>query len=473
MQKNTLAQAFQIYEIQSAYQKKHGGIPLDLRLELLKKLQLLIEENRNVLYNAVRSDLSKSDTEFSVSEITPVIHEIKLAKKNLKKWTRPVSVPRNLIYLASKGVIRNEPKGAVLIISPWNFPITLTLGPVASAIAAGNSITVKPSEFSPATSETMQLLINENFDPAHLHVVTGEADTAVGLLSQPYNHVFFTGSPSIGKKVMKAASVHLASVTLELGGKSPAIIDDYADIDDAAAKITAGKFLNCGQTCIAPDYVLIEKKHAGEFVKSLKKHIDRMYRQHPDGIQGNPDYPRIVNERHYDRLKDMLDEARKSGARIETGGSMDRSDLYIEPVVITGADPECSCLQEEIFGPILPVITFESEVDVAGVINSKPVPLALYIFSDDRKKVRRYLNTIKSGTVCINEVLIQFLHLGLPFGGHNNSGIGNAHGYYGFRAFSQERAVLRQPKRLSLSRLLSPPYSGTVKKLVHITEKYL
>jgi aldehyde dehydrogenase (NAD+) len=473
MDHHTEVCAGKIYALQHDYQKSLGGIPVSLRLELLNKLQRLLETNRAKLQKAVNNDLGKSDAEFSISEFTPVIHEINQAKKKIYRWIKPLKVKRSLIFFASKGYIIYEPKGAVLIIAPWNFPLNLTLAPLVSAIAAGNSVTIKPSEMSPATTGAMAEIINNNFDPHLIHVITGGAETAVELQKQPYNHVFFTGSPVIGREVMKAASEHLASVTLELGGKSPVIIDRGTNIEDAAAKIAAGKFLNCGQTCIAPDYILVHKSEEVIFLKAITAAVKKSYYQGTMPVRQNPDYTRIINKRHFKRLDSLLEEAIADGALLVTGGERDEGSLFFEPTILSRINMQSAIMSEEIFGPLLPVLTYEDESEVIDIILERPKPLSLYIFSKRKHITARYINRISSGNICINEVLIQFIHPNLPFGGINNSGIGNSHGYYGFKAFSHERAVVKQPLWFSLSRLLSPPFSPFVKRLIQITEKYL
>lgn len=462
-----------IYELQSEYQKSIGGIPVKSRLVILNKLQRILEENRILLQSAIKKDLEKSEAEFSISELTPVIHEIKLAKRKIHKWVKPVKARRSLIFFATSGYIRYEPKGTVLIISPWNFPLNLSFAPLVSAIAAGNSVTLKPSEISPATSDAMANIINSQFEPHLIHVVTGDADTAIALQKNPYNHIFFTGSPAIGKLVMKAASEHLASVTLELGGKSPVIVDRGTNIADAAAKIAGGKYINCGQTCIAPDYILVHKSDEELFLKEITRSIRKLYYQNSSSIQKNPDYSRIINHSHFERIEHLLEQALSGGANLVTGGSRDRETLFFEPTVINRVNPDTLIMKEEIFGPVLPVLTYENEADVIDLILDRPKPLSLYIFSKRKHITDLYINRISSGNTCINEVLIQFLHPGLPFGGINNSGIGNSHGYFGFKSFSHERAIVKQPLWFSLSRLLSPPFSKTVKRLISITEKYL
>jgi aldehyde dehydrogenase (NAD+) len=272
---------------------------------------------------------------------------------------------------------------------------------------------------------------------------------------------------------MKAASEHLASVTLELGGKSPVIIDRGTNIEDAAAKIAAGKFLNCGQTCIAPDYILVHKSDEDIFLKALTAALKKSYYQGTMPVRHNPDYARIINKRHFNRLDTLLEEAIADGAMLVTGGERDEGSLFFEPTVLSRINMQSAVMTEEIFGPILPVITYEDESEVIDIILSRPKPLSLYIFSKREHVTARYINRISSGSTCINEVLIQFLHPNLPFGGINNSGIGNSHGYYGFKTFSHERAVVKQPLWFSLSRLLAPPFNPFVKRLIHITEKYL
>jgi aldehyde dehydrogenase (NAD+) len=454
------------------FQKNHGGISILERLKLLNKLQHLIKENKKLFQDASFSDLGKSGIEFTVSEFIPILQELMLAQNKLDKWCKPKRVKKSLTYISATGFISYEPKGVVLIISPWNFPFMLSLGPVISALAAGNSIVLKPSEHSPKTSDALHHIINTYFDPAFISVELGDAETAKDLLKLPFNHIFFTGSPSIGKKVMEAASVNLASVTLELGGKSPVIIDKGTDITDTAAKIAAGKFLNCGQVCVAPDYVFVHHSEKEMFIKEFVQALQKLYYRNSSNLIQNDDYGRIINIRHFERIEALFNDAVEKGASVICGGESEKNKLFFAPTVITEASDDSRLMNEEIFGPLLPVIGYENEAEVIHFILSKPSPLSLYIFSENKRITDIFLKRIPSGNVSINEVMLQFVYPGLPFGGINNSGIGNSHGYYGFKAFSHERAILKQSRWLSYTRLFAPPYNNVKKRLIRLAENF-
>lgn len=437
------------------------------RIEKLKKLHTAILARRSELENALLTDLHKPAHETGLTELFQVTTEIKHACKNLHHWMRPSPVPNPLTFLGARGEVRFEPKGSVLILSPWNFPFQLAMCPLVSAIAAGNCIIMKPSEHSPATSRFMHELISATFPENEIAVFEGDQTVATTLLELPFDHIFFTGSPAVGKIVMQAAAKHLASVTLELGGKSPVLIDSSFDLKEATRKILWGKLINAGQACVAPDYLLIPENRQREFVALAKETIRTMY--------GDPatsaDYCRIINERHQARIRTLIEEAVKNGATLETDPGAD-GEKFVAPTLLSNVSPESRIMQEEIFGPLLPVVPYGSLEEALALIHSKPKPLSLYIFSRDDRFVERVIHETSSGNICINDVAVQFANVELPFGGVNSSGIGNSHGHHGFMAFSNERAVLHQPKRGAMT-FFYPPYTNKMKKLIDWTIKYL
>lgn len=439
---------------------------LEERSDRLKRLRSWIKEHQTEIRKALWLDFKKPETEVDLSEIFPVTSEINMAIKNLGSWMKPKSVSTPIPMLGTNGKIYFEPKGRALILAPWNFPFNLTIGPLVSALAAGCPTIIKPSEMSPHTSELISKMINELFDPAEVAVFTGDVEVATSLLELPFDHIFFTGSPTVGKIVMKAASKHLCSVTLELGGKSPVIIDQEADLDDAAAKIIWAKFVNCGQTCIAPDYILLPEEIQQEFLMRAKVYLQKFYDPMYKGIEKSPDYARIINSRQFERLKTYIQDALGKGAKLEFGGKLDDSDQYIEPTLISQITDEMVIYKEEIFGPILPVITYSDLDEAISIINSKPKPLALYFFGSDSKNSKKVLKETSSGNVVINDCVLHFLHNELPFGGVNNSGIGKSHGYHGFLAFSNEKGVLKQRVGFNNVSLLRPPYGIKAQQII-------
>jgi len=425
-------------------------------------------KNKERISEAVFKDFRKPSVESDISELYPVLTEIRHTIANLDDWAAPKKIDAPLTYLGTRSEVRYEPKGVCLVIAPWNFPFNLSIGPLISCLAAGNTAVIKPSEITPYTSQMIANLISEFFDDDIVTVVEGGQSVSEQLLSLPFDHIFFTGSPSIGKIVMKAAAENLTSVTLELGGKSPAIIDATANLDDAATRIAFGKFLNNGQTCIAPDYVLIEESVQEEFIGLLKSETLKMFGQNGTINEPSPNYARIVNRSHFDRLNKILSDAVEKGAKIELSGPVNSETNFIHPVILTNVAPNSKVLQEEIFGPILPIVPFHTVEQVTYLINSKPKPLALYIFSKKKSFREKILTQTSAGSVGINECIMQFTHPNLPFGGVNNSGIGKSHGRYGFLAFSNEKPILKQKNGFSMPYLLHPPYTNFRKKLVSL-----
>ncbi len=442
--------------------------PLKARLERLRKLESWIHNNRERIKKAIHADFRKPLLEVDTSEIYPVLTEIRHTANNLEQWARPKKVDATISYIGTRSEIRYEPKGVCLIIAPWNFPFNLCVGPLVSCLAAGNTAIVKPSEMTPHTSALLRAMMSELFERDLVAVVEGGIETSQGLLAMPFDHIFFTGSPAVGKVVMKAAAANLSSVTLELGGKSPTIIDESANLADAARRVAFGKFFNNGQTCIAPDYVIVHNSVKNKFVDLLKLETLQLFNEGKMIDETSPHYARIVNAKHFQRLNDLLTDAVELGAQPETLGKIKASTNFFPPVLLQNIPSQARVMEEEIFGPILPIVSFNDREEVLSVVNARPKPLALYIFTR-RKAFREYiLNNTSAGGVCINECILQFTHPNLPFGGVNNSGIGKSHGYFGFQAFSNEKPVLRQKSGWSGPYLLHPPYTNRMKKIVDV-----
>lgn len=457
-----------LFDLQQKSQFKVANETASQRKAKLKKLHKAVLAYRPQIKEALYKDYRKHPSEVDLTEIYPVTSELKHAKRNIRRWTRAHRVATPLALLGSTSHIRYEAKGVVLIISPWNFPINLTLGPLVSAIAAGNTVIIKPSEHTPHASALMKKLVEEVFNEDEVALVEGGIATSTTLLNLPFNHIFFTGAPSVGKIVMKAAAKHLTSVTLELGGKSPTIVDETANIDAAARRIAWGKFLNNGQVCIAPDYVFVHKNKKADFIKATKKYIQQFY---TEDASKTTSYARIVNEHHHRRVSSYVADAVEKGATIEVGGNFDSTQDYIAPTVVSNLPKDATLLQQEIFGPVMPVLEFTDIKEVIDTINSKEKPLALYIFSKSKKNINHILNNTRAGGSCINHSAVHFFNNELPFGGSNNSGIGKGHGWYGFQAFSNARGILKQHVPNALE-LLMPPYNNFKQRLIDLTIRF-
>ncbi|WP_426431619.1 aldehyde dehydrogenase family protein [Winogradskyella sp. HB-48] len=460
---------FQLLLKQKAQQLKIGNMPYNYRIRQLEKLKTAIEVTyRDRITEALHKDLNKPKVEAELTEIYPIISEIKFAKSNLRQWMRMQRVDTPMSMLGSSSYYIYEPKGVCLIISPWNFPFNLTFGPLVSAIAAGNSVIIKPSEMTPNSSALMAEIVTTIFREEEVTLVEGEVETSTQLLQLPFNHIFFTGSPNVGKIVMSAAAKHLASVTLELGGKSPTIIDSTANIDKAAKRIVWGKFMNAGQICVSPDYVLIDENIKEKFIEACKKWIQNYFTDQPETSDS---YARIVSGKHVERLKSYLDNAQSLKAKVEIGGRVEANSKYIAPTIVSDVNEEARLLNEEIFGPILPIVTYNTLDKAITYINSKERPLALYIYSSSKKSIKQIIKKTRAGGTCINTNVIHYANHNLPFGGVNNSGIGKSHGFYGFKAFSNQRAVVKQ-HTFGINELLFPPYTKFKEKLAKLTIKW-
>lgn len=439
------------------------------RIEKLRSIETYMLAHKQLLCDALYADFRKPSTEVIIAELLGVKKEINYMIKHLKSWMKPQKVGTPLMLMGTHGQIQLEPKGMCLIIAPWNYPFNLAINPLVHAIAAGNAIMLKPSEMSEHTSAFINKMITALFDPSEVAVFEGDASVASYLLEQKFDHIFFTGSPVIGKKVMEAASKHLCSVTLELGGKSPAIVDESAEISSSAQKIAWGKFLNNGQTCIAPDYLYVHEKINFQFLQALEHAIAGFYGTGSE-IATSKDYARIVNKRHFNRIKHLVDEAVSLGAKILIGGDFDESTCFMSPTILTNCTIDMQIMQEEIFGPILPVMTFKNEVEITGYLSQEEKPLALYIFSQNQIFSDFIIQNTSSGSCLINDCLIQFGHDELPFGGVNNSGIGKSGGKFGFLEFSHAKSVLVQ--RTNLVRYFYPPYTAKRKWLIEQVLKW-
>lgn len=430
-----------------------GGQTRDLgfRKNRLQKLKTAVENQQQEIMAALAADLGKSPFEAYTTEIGIVLKSLGGFIKNLEYWAAEQKVSTPSYLQPGRSKIVKEPYGSVLIMSPFNYPFQLLIEPLAGAIAAGNTCILKPSELAPATSRLVKEMIAEIFDPIYVAVAEGGVETNTNLLALPFDYIFFTGSQTVGKTVMKAAAEHLTPVTLELGGKSPVIVDETANLPAAAKRIVWGKTLNMGQTCVAPDYVLADERIAGELTAELQKTITDFYGEIP---AASPDLGKIINERHFKRLTAMLEADREY---IVCGGGTDAERLFIEPTILRIPDLSAAVMGEEIFGPLLPVLTFSDYNRAKAVIAKNPKPLALYIFSENKSFQQYFTEEIQAGGVCINDTIQQLVNPNLPFGGIGGSGMGSYHGRQSFETFSHSKSVLRKSTKVSLP-LLYPPY---------------
>jgi len=433
------------------------------RRDRIRRLRDAVMSRRDEFYAAAKADFRKPPAEVDMTELLPVISEANHAVRALGRWMRPKGVWPTLAMIGTSSRVEYQPRGRCLILSPWNYPVNLSLGPLVSALAAGNTAIIKPSEMSPHLSAVMGELIESCFSPNEVAMVQGAVDVSRALLELPFDHIFFTGSTAVGKQVMAAASKHLTSVTLELGGKSPTIVDASANLDAAVDTLCWAKFTNAGQTCIAPDHIYVHDAVFDRFVERCRSWLTKAYGTEGAERQASPDLARIVNARHYQRLTGLLDEARALGSTVLEGGQTHEESNYIAPTLLTGAPEHANISEQEIFGPLLPLIRFRSVDEVIARINAQPKPLALYIWARHSPTIEALRRRTSSGGVCINQAVVQFAHGNLPFGGVNASGLGNSHGWYGFRAFSHERAVLRG--RINLVKLFYPPFTALTRRL--------
>ena len=437
-----------ILQQQKTFFNTHATKDLDFRKAQLQKLKKLVKSNEKLLYDAIYQDFGKSEFETFGTEISFIYKDIDYYLKNLKSFAKPKSVLTNIVNQMGSSKIVFEPLGNCLVIGAWNYPYQLTLTPVIAAIAAGNTCVIKPSELPENTMKAMAKLINENFDPQFLYVVEGGVEETTAILKLRFDKIFFTGSPRVGKIVYKAAAEHLTPVTLELGGKSPAFVTEKADLQIAAKRIVWGKFINAGQTCVAPDYLYVAENIKAKFLKVLIEEIKK--RNYTDNVDH---YCKIINERNFDRLEKMIDRE-----KVVFGGETNREKRYISPTVLDNVTWEDLVMQEEIFGPILPILTYKNLETAMQTVVEGEKPLSAYLFSNDAKEQELFTEKLSFGGGCINDTLMHLSNDRLPFGGVGNSGIGHYHGKFGFEAFSHQKAILKKSNYLE-PELKYPPYS--------------
>ena len=440
---------------QRSYFQSGATLPVSARLAALRRLYDAISFHEEEIRRALQKDLGKSGFESYMCETGMVLEEISYMLKHTPKFAREQRVHTPLAQFCSRSYKKPSPYGVTLIMSPWNYPFMLTLSPLADALAAGNTAVVKPSAYSPYTSEVLLSILTECFDPKYVAVVTGGRAENTCLLREHFDYIFFTGSQAVGKEVMRSAAEHLTPVTLELGGKSPCIVDQTADIRLAARRIVFGKYLNCGQTCVAPDYVYCHRSVKDQLIKEVQKQIRRQYGKQP---LHSSDYGKIINEKHFDRILGLIDEK-----KVVHGGGSDRSTLRIEPTVMDNVTFSDAVMQEEIFGPVMPILVFDSLDEVIRRINSMPHPLALYIFTSDKKTARKVTARCGFGGGCINDTIIHLATSEMGFGGFGESGMGAYHGKTGFDTFTHYKSIVDKKTWIDLPMRYQPYRKGDEK----------
>jgi len=427
-----------IFALQQAHQWDVKASGVEERKAKLAKLKAAVEAHADDIVAAVLEDTRKPEGEIRVTEVLNVLGNIQRNIDNLEDWMKPTEVATSN-NPNDKARIVYEARGVCLILGPWNFPLGLTFGPLAAAVAAGNCCMVKLTDLCPATARIAGVIVREVFDENEVALFEGGVDVAEALLEQPFSHIFFTGSTRVGKIVMAAAAKNLASVTLELGGKSPVIIDEGANVEAIGAALAAAKQFNGGQACICPDYVFVKEDQQGPLVEAFKANVEKNL--YADGAINKQAIAQVVNKGNFARVKGLFDDAVAQGATVAVGGTFDEEDLTVHPTMLTGVTPQMKILQEEIFAPLLPVMTYENLDQAIGYIEARDKPLALYVFSGNDDNVQKVLDRTSSGGVTVNGVFSHYLENNLPFGGVNASGQGSYHGYFGFKAFSHERAI--------------------------------
>ena len=430
--------------------------PYAFRKEQLKKLQLAVKKYENQVHEALYTDLKKNPEECWVTETGFLLKEVSHALKNLRNWMEPERVPTNLLNMPSKSYVVPEPLGIVLIISPWNYPFQLLLTPLAGAIAAGNAVVLKSSEFAPATSAVMKKIIEETFDSKYIRFVEGDGATVIPAMmnSFTFDHVFYTGSTAVGKVIYKMAAERLVPVTLELGGKSPCVVESDASIAVTAKRIAFAKFSNAGQMCVAPDYVLVHQSKKQELIKAFTETLSKFF-----GADASTsyEYGRIINTKQFDRLKTYLEQG-----KIVYGGKTNRDELYIEPTIIDDVSLDDAIMRDEIFGPLLPIISFENAAQARSIIDRNPNPLAFYVFTSSGAKEQEWLSSVPFGGGCVNNTALHLTNHHLPFGGRGFSGSGQYHGKYSFDTFSHKKAIMKTPTWFDPA-IKYPPFKGKLK----------
>lgn len=456
LQNTPLNSISEVVERQSAAVLTRPLMPIEERVKQLEMLEYAVKTHSQAIAQALYEDLGKSSLEASIAEIQFVLGEIKHTLKHLKKWMKPKRVSTPWVLMPARSYIVSEPLGRVLIIAPWNYPFQLLLSPLVGALAAGNQVVLKPSELAPATATIITRLVRENFDPRILAVVNGGVEETGHLLDQRFDHIFYTGNGHVGRIVMQKAARHLTPVTLELGGKSPCVIAGAPDMETTARRIAWGKWFNAGQTCVAPDYILVESRLKDQFLKALAGAIKEFY---GDNVEESPDYGRIINARHFARLSELFD-----ASDVLIGGETNKDKNFIAPTVISATFSH-RIMADEIFGPILPVIEVTSIEEAINIINRNDHPLAAYIFTSDSSYEERFTKQVHAGGMCLNDCLMHLSNPNLPFGGVGPSGMGAYHGHESFKIFSHQKSVLKRFFPFDL-KLRYPPYSGKLRPLL-------
>jgi aldehyde dehydrogenase (NAD+) len=442
------------------------------RIEKLEKLRDALWAHRAQMQEALQADFRKHPGETDLTEFLPMIGEINHTIRHLSGWMRPRKVKTPKILLGTRSEVRYEAKGQVLVLSPWNYPVNLLIGPLVAAIAAGNVVILKPSSKVPETAAFLKHLFDELYPEDEVFLFAGGTDVSKALLELRFDHIFFTGSTEVGRKVMTAAAANLTPVTLELGGKSPVIVDASADIRKTAERVLWGKFVNGGQTCVAPDYMLIHESRRQEFIDHSCRIIEERFGRNQSTRKANPSFCRLVSRGHIEGLLDLLERSESSGAQVEFGGGADLETHFLEPTIVTGVDIDSPLMKEEIFGPILPVITFSRLSEAVEMVQAGEKPLALYVFSEDEGNTEYVLSNTTSGGSCVNTVMLHLANPDLPFGGVGASGMGSYHGFHGFETLSHKRAVLHQG-RLDTLKMFYPPYTDKVRGLISKAARFL
>lgn len=450
------------YELQRKHKVRAKNTSASYRLEKLKRFKSLLLAKKSEIAQALKSDFAKPELETDLTEIMPVISLINLMEKKLVRWMSDEKVSTPLLLKGAKSWIRREGKGNCLIISPWNYPFQLSVYPVLTAFAAGNTCMLKPSEYTPATNKIVADLLSRVFDPEEVTLIEGDASVSKELLELDFDHIFFTGSTQVGRVVMQAAARNLSGVSLELGGKSPCVIDKSAQLEKVIRRLSWGKVVNAGQTCVAPDYLIVHEDIHDKVVELIVSDLKKFYK---DRVLDTDSYCQIISTKHCQRLVELIDDAKTHGAHVAYGAQVSEDKRGLSPTLLTQVKPTARIMQEEIFGPVLPIIKYRKEEEVLEMINGKDNALAMYIFSEDQDFCDRLMNSTFNGGVTINDTLINVGHPTLPFGGAGKSGIGRYHGKYGFDEFSNLRAVMQRKADLGVS-YFYPPYNAKKNKLV-------
>ena len=455
----TEQEILQLIRKQKTYYYSGATLPISKRLSALKKLQVSIKNHKEDIHRALFQDLGKSCFESYMCETGLTLSELSYMIRHLQGFAKDKRVPTPLSQFPSRSVRKPSPYGTVLVMSPWNYPFLLSMEPLIDALAAGNTVILKPSAYSPHTSLIIEHIIRECFDPSYVAVITGGHNENAALLNQHFDYIFFTGSQHVGKEVLKKASVFLTPVTLELGGKSPCIVDETADLKLAAKRIVFGKFLNCGQTCVAPDYIYCDKKVKDQLIRQLILQIQKQFSEQP---LKNTNYGKIINKKHFERILNLIEPS-----KIIYGGESDPADLKIAPSIMDSVTFEDSIMQEEIFGPVLPVLTYESMDQAIHRLHSMPHPLALYIFTSSKESAHRVFSHVGFGGGCVNDVVIHLATSEMGFGGFGESGMGSYHGKAGFDTFTHYKSIVNKKTWLDLP-MRYQPYTSLHKKIIRM-----